>query len=157
MHGSAFSSYAVISSPTGLDSDRRADILVSSMKIYTTELIRRLAHRHGRTQDHYRQALAEIIGGIAEALAAGDTVQLTGFGTFYTRQRPESTVKDLRTGGRLDIAPRCVAAFRVGWLLKRAVLQKRPVGRPRLGVGALFARAGQRLIRPTHKTRSMPR
>jgi integration host factor subunit alpha len=91
------------------------------MKRYTTDLIRTLAHQHRRSQAHYRQALTEILGGITAQLAEGHSLQLTTFGTFYTRLRSESSLKNLATGQRMTVAPRRVAAFRVGELLKHAV------------------------------------
>lgn len=135
----------------GLDSGKQTIILVLSMTIYTAEFARRLAQRHGRAQAHYHQALVDILNGIAEELAAGESVQLTGFGTFYTRQRPAGILTDLRTGRKIAVPPMRVAGFRVGEILKQAARQ-RPVGRPpRRSVTSLLARAGSRIMKSAGK------
>ena len=50
--------------------------------VFTTDLIRYLARTHGRSQAHYRHALAELLEGITEQLAYGHRVKLIGFGSF---------------------------------------------------------------------------
>src|SRR5437660_4203515 len=91
------------------------------MKRYTTDLIRSLAATHQRSQEHYRQALREITTAIADELARGHEVQLTDFGTFYTRMQPAAHIRDIRTGKPLAVAAHRRVAFRVGELLKGAV------------------------------------
>jgi DNA-binding protein HU-beta len=91
------------------------------MKRYTTDLIRHLAKKNRRPQAHYRAALTEILEGITRHLDAGHTLTLTGFGTFYTRLRPAGALTNLATKKRMTVAPRRVAAFRVGELLKAVV------------------------------------
>lgn len=97
--------------------------------IYTTDFIRLLARVHHRDQSLYRRLLDEVLQGISTQLAAGHAVQLTGFGTFYPREQPAGSMTSFQTGKRLVVPAHRVAAFRVGRLLKRAML-KRPVGRP---------------------------
>ena len=54
-------------------------------------------------------------------MAAGDKVQLIGFGTFETRERGERTGKNPRTKETVKI-PACKApAFKAGKALKDAV------------------------------------
>jgi DNA-binding protein HU-beta len=94
------------------------------MKRYTTDLIRALAKVNRRPQAYYHTALMEILDGIAHELDTGHTLTLTGFGTFYTRLRPASSLKNLATGQRMTVAPRRVAAFRVGELLKKTLMAR---------------------------------
>ena len=58
---------------------------------------------------------------IAEAMVAGDKVQLIGFGTFETRERGERTGKNPRTGETVKIAACKAPAFKAGKALKDAV------------------------------------
>jgi nucleoid DNA-binding protein len=95
------------------------------MKHYTTDLIKHLSAKNRRSQAHYRTALTEILDGITQQLADGHSLQITTFGTFYTRMRPESSLKHIRTGKPMTVEPRRVVVFRVGELLKRAV--RKPV------------------------------
>lgn len=123
--------------------------------LYTTAFIRLLARTHHRDQAEYRRLLTEVLEGIISEVAAGHAVQLTGFGTFYTRVQPAGSVTNFQTGKRLVVPAHRVAAFRVGRLLKRAV-QKRPVGRPpgagRSGLTAAFSRASRLFSASARKT-----
>ena len=58
---------------------------------------------------------------IAEAMVAGDKVQLIGFGTFETRERGERAGKNPRTGEPVTIAACKAPAFKAGKALKDAV------------------------------------
>jgi DNA-binding protein HU-beta len=60
-------------------------------------------------------------GLIMQALKAGDKVQITGFGTFETRQRKARTGRNPRTGTEIRIGPTISASFRPGKALKDAV------------------------------------
>jgi len=89
--------------------------------MYKTELIKRVATQTRLSQRAVADALNASQHVIAETLKEGKTVQFPGFGTFYTRQRQASKVRDMRTGKEIAVAARRVAAFRVGEVLKRAV------------------------------------
>jgi DNA-binding protein HU-beta len=60
-------------------------------------------------------------GLITEALRQGDRVQITGFGTFETRERKARTGRNPRTGHEIRIGPTTSASFRPGKALKDAV------------------------------------
>src|SRR5437868_3306486 len=58
----------------------------SSIEImHKEELIKHLAKKNRRPQEHYRAALNEILASIQDQLAQGKEIVLTGFGSFYTR------------------------------------------------------------------------
>ncbi|RIK25233.1 MAG: hypothetical protein DCC55_40745 [Chloroflexi bacterium] len=100
--------------------------------LYKTELIRQVARETRLPQ----RVVSDVVGAtqrlIAETLRAGQSVTIPGFGTFYTRKRPASRIKDIRSGKMINIPERTVAAFRVGAILKRAVAEPRKRGRRRL-------------------------
>jgi len=73
--------------------------------------------------------LTYLFDRITEALAEGQPVVFTGFGTFYTRQQPAGKVPQGRTGKMTMFPAHRVAAFRAGERLKRAV--RTPVERGR--------------------------
>jgi DNA-binding protein HU-beta len=60
-------------------------------------------------------------GVITDALRQGDRVQITGFGTFETRERKARTGRNPRTGLEIRIGPTTSASFRPGKALKDAV------------------------------------
>lgn len=55
---------------------------------------------------------------ISEALASGDKVVLSGFGTFEVRNRVSRSGVNPRTGERIDIPSQKTPAFKVGKVLK---------------------------------------
>ena len=60
-------------------------------------------------------------GVITDALRQGDRVQITGFGTFETRERKARTGRNPRTGREIKIGPTVSATFRPGKALKDSV------------------------------------
>lgn len=60
-------------------------------------------------------------GILTKALVGGDRVQITGFGTFETRDRKARTGRNPRTGEEIKIGPTTSPTFRPGKALKEAV------------------------------------
>ena len=60
-------------------------------------------------------------GVIAGALKAGKRVQITGFGTFESKQRKARMGRNPRTGQAIQIAATKTPAFRAGKGLKDAI------------------------------------
>ena len=80
-----------------------------------------IADSTGMAKAEAEAALDAAVEAISGALAGGDKVTLPGFGTFYTKDRPPSTVKHIRTGEVIEIPAMRQADFRVGELLRQAV------------------------------------
>ena len=87
-----------------------------------SELIQAVANKAKMTKaDASRvvDALFNPAGGIiTDALKKGDKVQITGFGTFETRERKARTGRNPRTGREIKIGPTTSASFRPGKALK---------------------------------------
>ena len=79
-----------------------------------TELIAAIAEQSGLTQKDAEKALNATIDTIIKAVAEGDKIQLTGFGTFEQRQRNARTGVDPRTGNSIEIPASKVPAFKAG-------------------------------------------
>ena len=58
---------------------------------------------------------------IEDALARGDSVALTGFGTFSVRSRPARAGRHPRTGESIEIAASKSPAFKAGKTLRDVV------------------------------------
>lgn len=61
---------------------------------------------------------------IPEKLAAGEKIDLVGFGSYYPKLRAGRTGRDPRTGAPLQILETIVPVFKPGQRLKDAVNQK---------------------------------
>ena len=86
-----------------------------------TELIAAIAEKSALSTKEAEKALAAALDTIVEAVAAGDKIQLTGFGTFEQRQRNARTGVDPRTGNSIEIPASKVPAFKAGKAFKDVV------------------------------------
>ena len=62
-----------------------------------------------------------MLDSISSALAGGDKVALTGFGTFEVRERSARQGRNPQTGESIEIAASKAPAFKAGTALKKAV------------------------------------
>ncbi|TXK45779.1 HU family DNA-binding protein [Lactococcus sp. dk322] len=85
------------------------------------ELIASMADKSGLTKGQSEKALNALISVIAEDLSKYEKVQLMGFGTFETRERPARTGRNPQTGKPIEIAAATVPVFKAGKTLKDAV------------------------------------
>ncbi|NLN50514.1 MAG: HU family DNA-binding protein [Acholeplasmataceae bacterium] len=86
-----------------------------------TELIAVVAEKAEVTKKDAELVLAAITDTIAETLAGGEKVVITGFGTFEVRDRVARSGRDPRTGEAIHIPAQKTPAFRAGKGLKDAV------------------------------------
>jgi DNA-binding protein HU-beta len=90
-----------------------------------SEMAQALANKTDLNKADATRAIEAIFnpedGLITEALRQGDRVQITGFGTFETRERKARTGRNPRTGHEIRIGPTTSASFRPGKALKDAV------------------------------------
>ena len=68
-----------------------------------TELIAAVAEKAGISKKDADAAVNTTLDTIVEMVAAGDKVQLVGFGTFEPRERSAKTGKNPRTGESIEI------------------------------------------------------
>ncbi len=85
------------------------------------ELISSVAEKAELTKKDAEKAVNAVFETIEEALAAGEKVQLVGFGTFEVRARAARTGRNPQTGEEIQIAATNVPAFRAGKALKDAI------------------------------------
>jgi DNA-binding protein HU-beta len=86
-----------------------------------TDLVNSIAEKSGLTKKDVESVLNGFLGEVTTALAAGDKVQLIGFGTFETRKRSGRTGRNPQTGKAITIPASNVPAFKAGNKLKEAV------------------------------------
>jgi DNA-binding protein HU-beta len=90
-----------------------------------SELVQTLAGKTEMTKAQASRAVDALFaadkGIITLALKKGDKVQITGFGTFETRQRKARTGRNPRTGREIKIGPTTSPTFRPGKALKDSV------------------------------------
>lgn len=96
------------------------------MDVYKNDIVRKVAQDTRLSQRVVGDALNSAVKLITQALHEGKTVTFPGFGTFYTSNRSEGTVKHIKTRELIKVPARRVAGFRVGELLKKSVRNATP-------------------------------
>ena len=86
-----------------------------------SDIADRVADRIGLTRRTAGVAVDAVFEVVREALASGEEVRITGFGTFGTRSRPARTGRNPRTGESLSIEASTAPVFKPVKALKDAV------------------------------------
>lgn len=73
------------------------------------------------TKKEAQATVETVLSKITEALKKGDTVTLTGFGTFKVQKRKARTGRNPRTGAPIQIQAATIPRFIPGKALKDAV------------------------------------
>ena len=85
------------------------------------EVVDAIASRAGLSKADADRALNAFIDTVADALARGEKVTVTGFGTFEVRHRAARMGRNPQTGAPLHIPATNTPAFKAGKGLKDAV------------------------------------
>jgi len=89
-----------------------------------SELIAMYAKARNRKKKEAEEDVNFVFDTICEALANGDKVVLTGFGTFDVRERAEKRCLNPRTHEPIQLPASKAAAFKAGRGLREAVSPK---------------------------------
>ena len=85
------------------------------------DLVDQVAVRSGQTKVAVAAIVQATMECVIESVAAGESVTLSGFGTFEPRERKARTGRNPLTGETVPIPPTTVPAFRPGRAFKSAV------------------------------------
>ena len=85
------------------------------------EFVAAIAEKSGLTKKDAEAALNAYTEVVTDALKAGDSVQLIGFGTFEVRERAARQGRNPHTGETIEIAAATAPAFKPGKALKDAI------------------------------------
>ncbi len=80
--------------------------------------VQQIAEKSGLDRKQADKALEAVIATIAEALKAGDKVQIMGFGTFEVKERAAHTGRNPATGEAIEIAASKTPVFKAGKTLR---------------------------------------
>ena len=86
-----------------------------------TGLVAAVAEKTGMSKKDSEKAVNAAFDSITEALAAGEKVQLVGFGAFEVKERTARVGRNPKTKETIEIPASRVASFKVGKALKDAV------------------------------------
>ena len=83
-----------------------------------TELVAVVAEKTGMTKKDAEVALNAVVAAIADAVAAGEKVQVSGFGSFDVKARDARTGRNPKTGEAVEIAASKRVVFSAAQALK---------------------------------------
>jgi len=86
-----------------------------------SELIEVIARQSDISKAAATRSLDAVIGAVKTSLKKGDSVTITGFGTFAVTKRKARAGRNPRTGAAIKIKAAKVPKFRPGKALKDAV------------------------------------
>lgn len=85
------------------------------------DLVERVANETGFTKKDVALTVDALFEAIQASLAAGEKVQIIGFGNFEVRERAARKGRNPQTGEEIEIAASKVPGFKAGKALKDAV------------------------------------
>lgn len=77
----------------------------------------------GLSRNESAQLVETVLAHLSDALAAGDSVKISSFGTFNVREKAARVGRNPKTGQEVPINPRRVLTFRPSHLMKERVAQ----------------------------------
>ena len=75
----------------------------------------------GLSRSESGELLESVLGKVSEALARGETVKISSFGSFSVRQKGQRIGRNPKTGEEVPILPRKVLVFRPSQVLKTRI------------------------------------
>ena len=75
----------------------------------------------GLSRNESAQLVESVLSHMSDALASGETVKISSFGTFSVREKNERIGRNPKTGEEVPITPRRVLSFRPSHLMKDRV------------------------------------
>ncbi len=82
------------------------------------QLIQKIAENGNMTKKDAEVALNAVVAAIADAVAAGEKVQVSGFGSFDVKAREARTGRNPKTGEAVEIAASKRVVFSAAQALK---------------------------------------
>ncbi|SNX67577.1 integration host factor subunit alpha [Cereibacter ovatus] len=75
----------------------------------------------GLSRNESAQLVESVLQHVSDALASGETVKISSFGTFTVRDKSARIGRNPKTGDEVPISPRRVLTFRPSHLMKERV------------------------------------
>jgi len=80
----------------------------------------------GLSRSESADLLESVLNHVSDALARGETVKISSFGSFSVRQKGQRIGRNPKTGEEVPILPRKVLVFRPSQVLKNRINKKDP-------------------------------
>lgn len=87
------------------------------------DLAEALHRQVGLSRVDSSRLVEQILGNMCSALASGENVKISGFGTFVLRDKGERIGRNPKTGIEVPIAPRKVMTFRASQMMRDRIVK----------------------------------
>ncbi len=84
-------------------------------------LVNYIANKTGMTKKDVNASLDAMVDAVVSTVSKGDSVTLTGFGTFLSVHRQATTKRNPKTGAAVSVKAKNVPKFRAGKAFREAV------------------------------------
>lgn len=97
------------------------DMMRSVGTLTRADLAETINRKMGLSRAESLDLVEEILAKMCDALARGENVKISGFGSFVLRDKKERVGRNPKTGVEVPITPRRVMTFRASQLLKERI------------------------------------
>lgn len=87
------------------------------------DLAETINHKMGFSRAESLDLVEAILSKMGDALAGGENVKISGFGSFVLRDKKERIGRNPKTGVEVPITPRRVMTFRASQKLKDRIIE----------------------------------
>ena len=96
--------------------------MVPAGTLTRADLAEALHHQVGLSRADSSKLVEQILHHMCHALATGENVKISGFGTFVLRHKGERVGRNPKTGVEVPIAPRRVLTFRASQMMRERIV-----------------------------------
>mgnify|MGYP006446680893 CR=1 FL=1 len=97
---------------------------MSDKTLTRTDLAEAVYEEVGLSRNESSELVESVIDEITDALASGENVKISSFGSFSVRQKASRVGRNPKTGVEVEIKPRKVLVFKASHILKDAINEK---------------------------------
>ena len=97
---------------------------MTSGTLTRADIAARINQQVGLSRNESATIVESILAHMSDALAAGQNVKISGFGTFVLRDKAERVGRNPKTGIEVPILPRRVMTFRASQAMRARVAGK---------------------------------
>jgi integration host factor subunit alpha len=101
----------------------RMDSMRSVGTLTRADLAETINRKMGFSRAESLDLVEAILGKMCEAMASGENVKISGFGSFVLRDKKERVGRNPKTGIEVPITPRRVMTFRASQKLKERIAE----------------------------------
>lgn len=87
------------------------------------DLAESLHRKVGLSRAESADLVEQVLDRMSDALAKGENVKISGFGTFVLRDKGERIGRNPKTGIEVPIAPRRVLTFRASQMMRDRIVE----------------------------------